>query len=88
MDKPVPGNRLTGVEFQKAPNQMRNNKALGPDGIPIEMIKNGGHTLRNQVEGVVKEAYRTGNLPKDFVISEFVAIPKKSGTTKCEELLL
>ena len=72
-------------EIIKAIKSLRNNKAGGPDQIPIELIKNGSDNLQEKVIRIVKRTFETGRLNQDFVNSEITTIPKKDNTTKCEE---
>ena len=72
-------------EIIKALKSLRNNKAGGPDQIPIELIKNGSDNLKEKVIRIVKRTFETGRLNQDFVNSEIITIPKKDNTMKCEE---
>ena len=72
-------------EIIKAIKSLRNNKAGGPDQIPIELIKNGNDSLQEKVIRIVKRTFETGRLNQDFVNGEIITIPKKENTMKCEE---
>ena len=52
-DESLKEERLSREEIMKAMNSLRNNKARGPDQIPVEMIKKGGNTLIDKVVKIV-----------------------------------
>ena len=63
----------------------KNYKSLGPDGIPIELVKAGEECVHGAVTHIIKKVYECGIICGNFVDSEFIAIPKKPNTTKCED---
>ena len=76
---------ISREEVMGAMNSLRNNKAGGPDQIPVEMIKKGGKTLIDKVIKIVQNVFETGQVNQDFARSEIITLPKKNNTMKCEE---
>ena len=63
---------------------MKGNKARGPDGIVIEMIKALDDFGIEKLTIMANEIYDTGKIPQDLSKSIFIALPKKPGTIECE----
>ena len=63
---------------------MKGNKARGPDGIVIEMIKALDDFGIEKLTVIANEIYDTGKIPQDLSKSIFIALPKKPGTIECE----
>ena len=45
----------------------------------------GGECVHGAVTHIIKKVYECGTICGDFIDSEFIAIPKKPNTIKCEE---
>ena len=84
-DESLKEERISREEIMKAMNSLRNNKAGGPDQIPVDMIKKGGNTLIDKVVKIVQNVFETGQINQDFKRSEIITLPKKNNTMKCEE---
>ena len=79
------GPAITKDEIEKALKCIKDNKAMGPDEIPTEILK---ILTENHIDLLVElfnEIYDTGEIPKEWLISEFIPIPKKPNAMKCEE---
>ena len=76
---------LTTEEIMSSLIATKNNKSPGPDGIPIELVKAGGECVHGAVTHIIKKVYECEIICGDFVDSEFITIPKKPNTIKCEE---
>ena len=76
---------LTTEEIMSSLIATKNNKSSGPDAIPIELVKAGGECVHGAVTHIIKKTYECGIICSGFVDSEFLAIPKKPSTIKCEE---
>ena len=77
---------ITKAELLRAMTGVKNGKAPGPDGIQIEVLK----TLVEDrpitlLLNLLNCIYRTGIIPKDWLKSTFVAIPKKANSKYCKE---
>ena len=59
-------------------------KALGPDQITIEMIRASGSIAIIKITAILIMIYKTSIFLQDMTTSVFIAIPKKAGTTNCE----
>ena len=76
---------LPSEEIQRAIRSAKNNKATGEDNIPIELIKNADDgTVEDFVE-IVKSIYNGDEIPKQWLTTLFVPIPKKKNTPRCDE---
>ena len=84
-DESLKEETISREEVMEAMSSLRNNKAGGPDQIPVEMIKKGGNTLIDKVVKIVQNVFETGQINQDFVRSEIITLPKKNNTMKCEE---
>ena len=62
----------------------KKNKALGPDGIPIEALKALEAMGLDLVHYLIDRIYETGVVPNETRKSVFVTSPKKPGATECE----
>lgn len=76
------------TEVENAIKHAKTGKAPGPDGVYIEMLKllNEENALR--LCRLINSIYNTGNIPKDWLKSTFVPLPKKPNTTRCEQYRL
>lgn len=79
------GPNITKEEVTNAIKLMKNNRASGPDEIPAEIIK----LIEEEQIGILVDLYNTiyntGIIPKDWLVSTFVAIPKKSNAKECSD---
>ena len=76
---------ISKKEIIEAIKSLKNNKAGGPDQIPVEFIKNGGSRLIERIVEIVQKVFETGEIHQDFARSEIITLPKKNNTMKCEE---
>jgi hypothetical protein len=79
-DEPVP----LFEEVEKALKSIHAGKANGPDGIPIELLQNGGIEVKRRLYKIIVAVWSTGKWPKDWCESTCIPIPKKGDATKCE----
>ena len=70
-------------EVEKAMNDLNTNKAPGPDGIPIELLKAGGPETLNAMHQICTGIWETGDWPEEWVSSTFIPIPKKGDLSQC-----
>ena len=52
-------------EFERSVHSARNGKALGPDGVPNELLKHLGPRARSTLLSLLDESVRTGNVLRD-----------------------
>ena len=64
-------------EAEWAIAKLRNNKGVGIDGIPAELIKNGGEDLTKKIFEICKWIWDNEELPQIWAQSILVTIPKK-----------
>ena len=71
--------------MRAAVSRMKGNKARGPDGIVIEIIKALDDFGIEKLTIMANEIYDTGKIPQDLSKSIIIALPKKKpGTIECE----
>jgi len=66
-------------EIAAAVKALKNNKAAGPDGIPAEVFKFGGHQLTRRLHQFIYRAWTTGKLPQQWKDANIVTIYKRKG---------
>ena len=71
--------KILQSEIRAAVSRMKGNKARGPDGIVIEMIKALDDFGIEKLTIMANEIYDTGKIPQDLSKSIFIALPKKPG---------
>jgi len=72
-------------EFDKALKNLKNKKAAGTNGVQAELWKGAGEEIKNRLFQTIRDIYATGEMPKDYIKSIIIPIPKKAATKKCEE---
>ena len=82
--KNIDGPKILQSEIRAAVSRMKGNKARGPDGIVIEMIKALDDFGIEKLTIMANEIYDTGKIPQDLSKSIFIALPEKPGTIECE----
>jgi len=66
-------------------NRMKKGKAIGKDGIAVEMLESLGETGLEIIKDIATEIYNTGILPEQMLQTVMITIPKVAGTLKCEQ---
>lgn len=79
------GPAITVDEVQSAVQQMKDGRAPGPDNFRSEILKLFDESGITQLTEMFNLIYEKGELPKDWLLSEFVIIPKKPGAKRCED---
>ena len=82
--KPMEGPPILEAEIKNAIKEMKKGKAVGPDLIPIEAYEALDEWAIKKLTILLNNIYDTGNIPADMLISTFITLPKKPGTTDCE----
>lgn len=67
------------LEFQKAVDQLRSDKAAGPDEIPAEIYQHDGEHLIQYLFRLVQLMWHQESIPKDLENAIIIAILKKKG---------
>lgn len=67
---------------------MKIGKAVGPDGVHIELIKLLGDFGIDVLVKLFNNIYDTGELPDDWLKSSFLPIPKTSNAKTCNKYRL
>jgi len=77
------GPSILTSEIEAAKRSLREGKAPGPDGIQTEFLKLLHEKSIKMMCKIFNNIYDTGNIPKEWPISEFILLPKKQGAKKC-----
>ncbi|XP_076045788.1 uncharacterized protein LOC143028030 [Oratosquilla oratoria] len=67
------------TETLKACNSLKNNKAPGPDGIPGELFKFGGHIVMKRLHLMIQIFWEAGYIPQSLKDPLIVMIYKRKG---------
>ncbi|KAI5633986.1 reverse transcriptase (RNA-dependent DNA polymerase) domain-containing protein [Phthorimaea operculella] len=76
---------ITKSEINYAIKCAKTRKAVGPDEIPSEVLKHIDYDNLEIVVQLFNEIYNTGCIPKDWLKSTFVTLPKISNAKKCSD---
>lgn len=64
---------------------LKNNKALGPDGLPAGLFKAGGNIIHTKLHELILLIWNNEQVPADFLKSDIIAIYKNRGDrSKCQ----
>lgn len=77
------GPEIIRSEVWQAVKQMKENKAVGVDGIPAEFWKTMGDRGMEELVGLCQEMYEEGKWPEDFTRLVLIPIPKKENAEEC-----
>ena len=70
-------------EVEKALKQLKPGKAPGPDGIPPEVLKDGGLILRQELHKLLLNIWREEKVPQDFKNGTIIKLFKKNCRFTC-----
>lgn len=79
------GPDITKEEVLYAIKLSKNNKAPGPDQIPIEILKLIKEEQIAILVDLYNSVYNTGIIPKEWLQSTFVTLPKKANAKECSD---
>jgi len=66
-------------EISIAVSGLKNNKASGPDDIPAEVLKHGGHALLHRLHSFIACVWNSRQLPQQWKDANIVTIYKRKG---------
>ena len=78
------GWNVTGQELRTAIKAMKNGKATGEDGIPVELIKSAGRAAETRLLDILNTVFSTERVPKDRQCEVVCPIFKKGERTDCK----
>jgi hypothetical protein len=70
-------------DVERAISNLRNNKAVGTDGINSELIKYGGNKLLSRIYELVRQVWEEERIPEEWK-ETVVPIHKRGDRGKCE----
>uniref|UniRef100_A0A8D8PQH9 Craniofacial development protein 2 n=1 Tax=Cacopsylla melanoneura TaxID=428564 RepID=A0A8D8PQH9_9HEMI len=79
------GPEILEEEVKRALTNSKERKALGPDGIPTEILKLFEGDNLKWLTTVFNQIYDSGSIPREWLKSEFVTLPKKQSARKCND---
>lgn len=65
--------------------QSKDGKAQGPDGFCVEFLRLLDDEGIKWLTKVFNNIYDTGRIPEEWLVSEFIALPKKVSARRCDE---
>ena len=71
-------------EVELAIKGMKNRKATGVDGIPIELVKCLGEG-KKEILSLCNKIHNEGEWPEEFMDTVLLSIPKENNAKKCKE---
>ena len=66
-------------ETLKAIDSLKNNKSPGPDGLPSELYREGGHILHTKLHKLILLIWNQEEVPVEFLRTDIITIYKKKG---------
>ena len=82
---PVTSETFETADFHRALAKLKYNKSSGCDEIPAECLKSVSADRLDDLEALTRTAFETGEFNEDFTTSNFIALPKKPRTKRCDE---
>ena len=70
-------------EVEHAVKKLKNNKGVGIDGIPGELLKNGGQELTKKMYEICNWIWTNEDIPRTWTKSVIITIPKKGDIQDC-----
>ena len=86
LSEPAPG--ILHSEVRKALSEIKTRKASGPDDICPDILKLIEDENIHILVQLFNDIYNSGYIPRDWLKSTFIPIPKKPGARKCAEFRL
>ena len=74
---------ITAEEVRAAIQQMKSGKAVGVDGIPVELLEAAGPPAVEAIQKLCDEAYRTEKIPEEWQQGVICPIYKKGNSLVC-----
>ncbi len=66
-------------------SELKEEKAVGVDEIPAEMLKRLGEKALQEVYDICQDMYEVGKWPDDFTRAAMIPLPKKNNAVKCSD---
>lgn len=79
------GPSITREEIEYTIHKAKNNKAVGPDEIPSELLKLMDERGIDALHRLFNKIYDTGSYPEQWLSSVFIPLPKKNNSRTCED---
>ena len=79
------GPEIMKEEIRAAVNKMKKGKAIGKNGIAVEMMEALGEKGLEIIKDIANKIYFAGILPEQMIETVMIPIPKVAGTRKCEQ---
>ena len=79
------GPEIMKEEIRAAMNKMKKGKAIGKDGIAVEMLESLGEKGLEIIKDIANKIYNTGILPEQMIETVMITMPKVAGTCNCEQ---
>ena len=80
--------KITTKGTQKLLEDIKPNKASGPDQIPARVLKNCATSIAPILQQLFQKSVDTGSLPADWLHANIVPIYKKKGTGQTPQIIV
>ena len=80
-----PGPGLLDIDIRSAIEEIKCNKAVGVDDIPIEFWKSLGELSMRELSGLCKQIYESGIWPDYFTKVVMITLPKTAHAVECAD---
>lgn len=74
----------TDQEIEEECKKLKNNKSSGENGIPAEVLKYVGGSLKKRISTLIKRIWHEERMPQQWRNALICPIPKKGSKTNCE----
>lgn len=81
----ITGPEILEAEVENANKKAKNRVAVGPDDIPIEVLKLLEEKGIKTITKLFNDIYNEGKFPSEWLRSIFIPLPKKSNPTSCSD---
>ena len=79
------GEYILHSEIRQAMKNMKKGKAVGEDGVAIEMLEALGDYAKDIITRLANRIYENGDFTEQMCKSLFITLPKVSGTLDCNK---
>eukprot|EP00973_Karenia_brevis_P074432 10341164-Karenia_brevis.AAC.1 len=76
--------KITVEETRNVIRKLKRHKTPGPDGIPIDILKELSHSNMEKLTEVLNEWWTNEDMPEEALLARVVLIYKKGDTNMCE----
>lgn len=87
-DRTLEGPEIIKSELINALKATKDGKAAGPDQLNVELLKLLDEKNQDVLLNLFNQIYKSGKIPEEWLVSEFITLPKKQNAKHCNEYRL